>query len=243
VIKNLQADPWTPLALVDLHLDVLYERDDAGHILRARGTAIAAPDFHLVRTVDGNRWATSAAMSEDEGRALRKALSREPVVGTLDEMKGRAPVVSALSLPAGKRPPSADYRGPAFRFPEPLPQVPEYAELLHDPRDARTVPELAWIRAVTQAEHPLTVARNSSGEVVSVCHSARATAGGAEAGVETAPGYRGRGLAGAVVLVWAHAVLADGRVPLYSTQWTNHASRAVARKLGLIAYGEDYHCP
>jgi len=62
-----------------------------------------------------------------------------------------------------------------------------------------------------------------------------------EAGVETAPPYRGRGHAAQVVAAWARAVLELGRVPLYSTSWQNEASRAVARKLSLIRFGDDLH--
>jgi predicted GNAT family acetyltransferase len=101
------------------------------------------------------------------------------------------------------------------------------------------VSELAWVRAVQPHEHPLAVSRKERGEVVAVCHSSRSTLVGAEAGVETAPAYRGRGLAGEVVLAWATAVRVEGRLPLYSTDWSNLASRAVARKLGLAMYGED----
>ena len=36
-------------------------------------------------------------------------------------------------------------------------------------------------------------------------------------------------------------VVALGGRPLYSTSWQNHASRAVARKLGLVCYAEDIH--
>jgi predicted GNAT family acetyltransferase len=74
---------------------------------------------------------------------------------------------------------------------------------------------------------------------VSLCFSARLTERAAEAGVETLEGYRGRGYAPAVVLAWAQAIRASGRVPLYSTSWDNRASQAVARKLGLVQYGVD----
>ncbi|HZS91689.1 MAG TPA: GNAT family N-acetyltransferase, partial [Chloroflexota bacterium] len=43
----------------------------------------------------------------------------------------------------------------------------------------------------------------------------------------------------AVVAGWARAIRASGRIPLYSTSWDNHASQAVARKLGLVQYGTD----
>jgi RimJ/RimL family protein N-acetyltransferase len=83
----------------------------------------------------------------------------------------------------------------------------------------------------------LTVGR----EAVSVCASVRRTGAGHEAGVETVPAHRGRGYAAQVTLAWAAAVRALGRVPLYSTSWSNERSRAVARKLGLICFGSDLH--
>ena len=62
-----------------------------------------------------------------------------------------------------------------------------------------------------------------------------------EAGVETAAECRGRGHAAAVVARWAAAVREQGAEPLYSTSWRNKASRAVARKLGLVPVGRDLH--
>jgi hypothetical protein len=44
-----------------------------------------------------------------------------------------------------------------------------------------------------------------------------------------------------VVVAWATAVREGGRVPLYRTEWGNTASRALARRLGLICYAEDLH--
>src|SRR5690606_39022022 len=77
------------------------------------------------------------------------------------------------------------------------------------------------------------------GIAVSICASVRLTDHAAEAGLETHERYRGRGHAANVVAAWARAIRDTDRIPLYSTSWANHASRAVARKLGLIAYGSD----
>lgn len=218
-----------------MHLDVQYECDESGLLLRPRSKDVAAPSLHLVRTADGNSWLLSAALSHEERTELGEIFAREAVFNETGEMEDAAPLLGG----DGKR--LGEYRGPAFHFPESLPAAGNSAELLHDATDAQTVPELSWIRDAKSAEHPLAVVRNPAGEIVSVCHSARSTAGGAEAGVETAPGYRGHSFAVAVVLLWAATVRAEGRIPLYSTQWTNHASRAVARKLGLVMYGEDHH--
>jgi GNAT superfamily N-acetyltransferase len=230
------------LELAELHLDLLYGRDGDGLMAGSRDPAIAAPIFHLVRTVTGNRWLLLAALPRERRAELEAALAAEPVVRDLAEMEGRPPVLNGiLPLIGSGRTPLKEYRGPAFVFPESLPQPGGEVEVLTDPASALTVPELAWVRTATATEQPLAVARDPAGNVVAVCHSARSTARAAEAGVETAPAYRGRGLAGSVVAAWAAAVRTEGCLPFYGAAWTNPASRAVARKLGLIPFSEDFH--
>jgi len=77
------------------------------------------------------------------------------------------------------------------------------------------------------------------GAAVSLCFSSRTTGDAAEAGLNTVEAFRRRGYATAVTAAWALAVRRSGRIPLYSTSWDNLASRAVARRLGLILYGAD----
>jgi hypothetical protein len=75
-----------------------------------------------------------------------------------------------------------------------------------------------------------------NGYPVSVCFCARRSNVAAEAGVETAARFRGRGFGPRVTAAWALTVRATGRIPLYSTDWSNESSLAVARKLRLKGY-------
>ena len=66
-----------------------------------------------------------------------------------------------------------------------------------------------------------------------ICFCARKTALAAEAGLATAPDFRGRGLGTRVTAAWAVAIRDSGLLPIYSTSWENTASLSVAQKLGL----------
>lgn len=78
------------------------------------------------------------------------------------------------------------------------------------------------------------------GYAVSVCFCARRSEVAAEAGVETAKTFRGLGYGPRVTAAWAMAIRSMGLIPLYSTSWSNKASLAVARKLGLVAFASDW---
>jgi RimJ/RimL family protein N-acetyltransferase len=78
------------------------------------------------------------------------------------------------------------------------------------------------------------------GVAVTACSSVRLTPQAAEAGLYTQESYRGRGYSVDAVRLWAEAVRATGRIPLYSTSWENTASQAVAQKLGAVQYGADF---
>jgi len=127
--------------------------------------------------------------------------------------------------------------GPVYRFPQNLASG-EAFELteLHRPLLRR---HFAWL----DAEFGLwgrVFGIERDGSIVSVCFSSRLNAQAAEAGLQTAPDYRGRGLAAIVSSGWADSVRGLGLIPFYSTSRQNTASQAVARKLGLIRIGEDY---
>lgn len=73
--------------------------------------------------------------------------------------------------------------------------------------------------------------------VVSICHTPAANHEASEAGVWTREDYRGRGLAPSVVRAWWSWEGQFKDALFYSTTGDNHASRAVARKLGLKPLG------
>lgn len=227
----------SPTALADLHLDLLYETDERGLILRSRDHDVVVPLVHLVRTPDGNRWLMAALLTDRERSLIHDTLAHEPVVHNIDAMETQPPLLRGLRELLGEQ--LREYRGPAFAFPNALAVSDVATKLLVEQADAATVPELAWIRSTGAQHQPLCIARNEASEIVAVCHSARSTARAAEAGVETATDYRRRGLASAVVAGWATAVRLEERLPVYSTWWGNTASRALARRLGLLPFGED----
>jgi len=72
------------------------------------------------------------------------------------------------------------------------------------------------------------------GQVVSSCWSVRENAQAGECYVFTEPEYRCRGYARQTVIAWAHSLQAAGKLPFYSHEEDNMASRAVAKALGLF---------
>ena len=130
------------------------------------------------------------------------------------------------------------FSGPAFTFPaaSPVPHQPDDAIVSIDDERLLAPHFSGWIPGEIAAGRGPLLARLVDGVPVSICFCARRSDVAAEAGLETAPSFRGRGYAARVTAAWAAEVRAGGRIPLYSTAWDNQASRSVARKLGLTAY-------
>jgi RimJ/RimL family protein N-acetyltransferase len=221
-----------------LHVEALFTHDAEGHLVRVNEPHGApAPRFFLGRTVDG----AVRRFRHDVDRDLRRELEAASEHDVLPEHSLDSPTSPSRyeNILARFAPVQRTWVGPAFCFPQELPTTigtivvtEENAQLLH--------PLLhEWIPDVRPSQ-PM-VALTVDGHAVAVCCSVRRTSMAHEAGVETAPPYRGRGYAAQVVTAWARAVRAMGRVPLYSTSWQNEASRAVARTLALIRFGSDLH--
>ena len=129
--------------------------------------------------------------------------------------------------------------GPAYRFPEHITPPTNVIQLSFE-NAGLLKGDFAEMVSELNSSHPYLAIIEGS-QAVSICRSVRVSSRAHEAGVDTRVGYRRRGYATSVVTAWALAVRALNCIPLYSTSWDNVASQGVARRLGLVQYGVDYH--
>ncbi|NJK45741.1 MAG: GNAT family N-acetyltransferase [Pleurocapsa sp. SU_196_0] len=232
------------LECLELQIETLYVCDAGGALKFIREPGYdeseldPAPRFFMGRTAEGNRFRFRDDVPDDLRLELDALCRLEPISANLEEEpRQTARIRDALRLHA---PITDEYRGPAFRLPEPFSRS----------RDAVLV--TAENAAVLEKHFPWKLTSSNSfrtapmtatvvdGSAVSICFCARLSNTAAEAGLETTPGERGHGYAVPAVALWAAAIRAQNLEPLYSTAWDNFASRAVARKLGAVMYAEDW---
>jgi hypothetical protein len=222
--------------LIEWQVEALFTHDAAGRIVRQNEPdGPPAPLYFLGRTAEGNIWRMRQDVPYDLAARLDEISGREPVDVALTEEPRSA--LTVFELLRTLNPSIVATGGPAFSFGD----IPVVADVVvridHD-----TVPTLGhfpWIEAELDDRRPC-YAVVREGIAVSLCFSSRRSPRAAEAGVETVAAHRGNGYAAAVTAAWAKAVREEGLTPLYSTSWQNEASRAVARRLGLIQYGTDW---
>jgi hypothetical protein len=128
--------------------------------------------------------------------------------------------------------------GPAFAFPQRVDNTGDTSFVDDEALLERHFS--GWVAGEIAAGRAPVMAVSQGGDPVSVCFCARRSAAAAEAGVETAAAFRGRGYAPRVTAAWANAVRAIGLTPIYSTDWENRASLSVAHKLKLIPFATDW---
>lgn len=136
--------------------------------------------------------------------------------------------------------------GPGYDARNPRPQPPPAIGRLirsdrPDPATGRlrvpiTWDEDEWRELLAGAYGPWAMVVDGD-RVLSICHSARLAAEGAEAGTWTVEDARGRGLAAAATAAWADACRPRGGYLFYSTDANNLASQRVAERLGLPMVG------
>jgi GNAT acetyltransferase len=215
----------------DIHLRTGLVLDEHGRIRSTREPEPApGPLFTLIRSASSCVWAVRADVPGDLAAELGRLAGEEPPIE--DPQAAPLHVDTYLSLVRGQV-----VSGPAFTFPDKIALSIDVApvDTLHLlERNFR-----GWTTAEIPGRAPI-LAVMDGGYAVSVCFCARSSEIAAEAGVETAASFRGRGFAPRVTAAWAAAIRASGRIPLYSTSWGNAASLTVARKLGLVQYASDW---
>jgi len=210
-----------------LHLATLYETDAGGALTTTREPAgTLAPMFVLVRSPTISAWGIRAGVPD----ALAALARDEPPVRALHDLPKHVDRYRTLG--------TTEWFGPAFGFPDAI-APPSDVVPVEDERELNANFR-GWVPGEIAAGRAPVMGIVVDGHPVSVCFCARRSHAAAEAGVETAPAFRGRGYAARVTAAWALAIRASGRIPLYSTSWTNTASLAVARKLGLVAYASTW---
>lgn len=246
--------PLTDCEWMIHHFEALYTADPRGRLTVRREPAPRPPPprFHLGRTPHGNLWRVSSTEPADSVERLSRLAGREALLPADRSLWAAPPeriqpMRDVLEQTGVIR---KEWCGPAFRFPDRRDDLQELRGLAKGARvldlgDSRLIAQVeehfpGLERDVVECSPCLGIIEG--GRIRSICFSACGDPSGvAEAGVHTAAEDRGRGLAARCVAAWALAVLDSGGAPLYSTSWQNHASRSVARKLGLIMYGVDLH--
>lgn len=215
----------------ELHLETLFRTDPRGRIAGTREPdSRRGPVFKLVRGRTHCAWAVRADTPARVAAALHDLAAEErpgddPRLPPLHADRYRALAGEAVES------------GPAFAFPDALPEADGVVFLDTVDRLVRHFP--GWSQAEMPGRAPI-AAVERDGHAVSVCCCARRSDEAAEAGLDTAAAFRRAGLGARVTAAWATAVHASGRVPLYSTSWTNTASLGVAARLNLVAYADAW---
>ena len=228
--------PQYPLNLITIQADALYRYDDAGRIRCVNEPhEPRAERFFMGRTTAGNVWRFRYDLPDAVVNQLDALCAAEPPRADLPTLPVNYGAIRAVL--EAHAPIRGEWRGPAYFFPE-APQPVAEAILVNAGNHALLEPHFPDERYPPEAGPAAIVI--ADGVAVARCFCSRLTGRVAEAGLDTTAAYRGRGFAVAAVRTWAAAVLASGRLPLYSTSWQNYASQGVARRLGLTLYGEDW---
>ena len=207
------------IRLMRLHADILFVHDTAGRLLYVNESVdpedYPAPIIYVGRTQEGTvyrcRW-------DVPGVICFQAQDTVNLFGTLNMTEHRGLVSELKDVVRSHAEVGNVWSGLAHRFHDVV-EVSSCnvfvdrsnSELLGGGFDD-IIPEL-------EVAQPC-VALVVDGRAVSICRSVRKSAVADEAGVETLPEYRQRGIAISVVGTWASIVHGVGRIRLYSKAWS-----------------------
>ena len=226
--------------LMKIQVEVLFTQNEHGHLQRINepfGATGPAPRFFFGYTNAGSICRFRHDLPDDVIAQLQEVAAAEPMpMNSQKTPRNRRQFGDILQSHA---PIEQVWIGPAYRFPEHITPPTNVIQLSCE-NAGLLKGDFAEMVSELNNSHPYLAVIEDS-QVVSICQSARLSSRAHEAGVDTMPGYRQRGYATSVVAAWALAARALNRIPLYSTSWDNVASQSVARRLGLVQYGVDYH--
>lgn len=227
----------TDFKLITLHTTALFNHDSTGRITGSNEPIpMTAPRLYVGRSPEGNVWRFGTSVPADLAARLDDVLRHElPTTNLEDPPKCLQQLTDLLGTQASVTEVSS---GPAWLVPSAT-AIPD-SVVVTSSLNADQIEEADQLFASDLAPSLPYAAVVVDGKVASLCSCSRITPEVAEAGLVTVPEYRGHGYAVAVTAAWAAAVRATGRLPLYSTDWDNLASRRVAAKLNLKLYGADF---
>ncbi len=197
-----------------------------------------APRFFLGRTKEGFIYRFRNDVPDKVAKQLEEVVTNR---ADLKNLEKETVQLSELfeSILRQHKPIQSVWSGPAYRFPNEVDAPSGVVKITETNINLLDANFAEW-KADLESRQPC-VAVVQKNRAVSICCSSRTSTHAAEAGLETHPAFRRRGYAARVVIGWAAEVREQGRIPLYSTAWDNGASRAVAKKLGLVMYATDLH--
>ncbi|MFN8622116.1 MAG: GNAT family N-acetyltransferase [Chloroflexota bacterium] len=203
---------------LERHARLLFDLDAAGRIVAVNEPEADPPPRAWVARGDGGE---------------RLILGRADV-GT-DLLDQLADPAAAVALGAEG--------GPAFRFPERV-VAPAVEGLIVVDRSTASLlaAHYPFTQRYLEVRSPV-VGVVRDGAIVALCMSCRTGPDAGEVGLHTQEAWRGRGFGRALVARWWAEMRRLGREPFYSTTWSNEASLAVARALGLLPFAEELSVP
>ena len=226
--------------LMKIQVETLFTQDDNGHlqcINEPIGDRKPAPRFFFGYTHEGSICRFRHDLPDTVVAQLKEVAAAEPMLVPSEKIpKNHRQFEDILQSHA---PIERVWVGPAYRFPEHITPSRNVVRLSSENAGLLKKGFAEMVSELNSFQPYLAVIEDS--QAVSICQSVRLSSRAHEAGVDTLFGYRRRGYATSVVAAWALAVRALNRIPLYSTSWDNAASQGVARRLGLVQYGVDYH--
>ncbi len=231
------------LELLAIQINTLFRTNAAGR-LRYINEPVPdkecppAPRFFFGRTTEGNLWRFHADLPPAIVNELDALCREEPIVSDFHVPPRQLDAIRAILARTGLV--QTEYQGPAYWIATDPPVTANAVLLTPDNLDLLRANFPDWLQPPFYYELGPAAVTVVDGQAVAICCCVRQPGRATEAGVETAPGYCGRGYAGAAVALWAAAVRQQGLLPLYSTSWDNVASQRVAAKLGMVLYGEDW---